>query len=368
MQHKPFYIIIFFLFLFSCEKKLDKRYENLPKGIYAEIETDKGLIVANLEFEKVPVTVANFISLAEGTNTRVVDSLKGKPFYDGLTFHRVISKSNGDKSDFMIQGGCPLGNGSGNAGYKFKDEFPRDSLGNLLLKHDSPGVLSMANYSGPSTNGSQFFITLVPAPHLDGKRTVFGNVILGQEVVNSIIKDDRINSIKIVRKGAKAKKFNAPKIFNQQFKKIDKIKTSFLNKVNKYKEKAIELPSGLKIYYLKKGNEKKPEKGSSILVTYSAYFTDGSLLATNEEEVAKLYDIFSIEKKKQKGYQPFTTKYSMDVPLVQGFKEGLQRMNFGDKVLLFTPAYLTYGSQGRTGVPPNTDLIFELEIFPKMDN
>ncbi len=126
----------------------------MDEGLYAKMTTDRGDILIRLHYEKVPMTVMNFVGLAEGTLES--NQPAGEPFYDGLTFHRVID-------DFMIQGGCPDGTGRGGPGYRFPDEIDRS------LRHDSAGVLSMAN-AGPDTNGSQFFITHGPTPHLDGRR------------------------------------------------------------------------------------------------------------------------------------------------------------------------------------------------------
>lgn len=170
----------------------------LEKGMYAEIETNRGKIILQLEFEKTPLTVANFVGLAEGKikNTAKPEKV---PFYDGLKFHRVIA-------NFMIQGGDPLGNGTGGPGYTFKDEFVPD------LKFTGPGILAMAN-AGPGTNGSQFFITHVATPWLDQHHTIFGHVISGQDIVNATLQDDIIVHIKIIRKGKAAKKFKADKVF-----------------------------------------------------------------------------------------------------------------------------------------------------------
>jgi len=178
------------------EKKAKK--PKLENGLYAEITTNKGVILIQLEFEKTPLTVANFVGLATG-KLENKSANNGKPFYDGLKFHRVIK-------DFMIQGGDPAGNGSGGPGYKFKDEFVTE------LKHDKPGIVSMAN-SGPKTNGSQFFITHKETAWLDGKHTIFGHVLIGQDVVNEIAQGDTIEKIKIIAKGKPAKKFDAIKTF-----------------------------------------------------------------------------------------------------------------------------------------------------------
>src|SRR5436190_11886698 len=189
----------------SKEKTTPKTTATTVKGdgIFAKMQTSKSLIVLELEYQKTPITVANFIALAEGNNPYVKEEYKGKPFYNGLKFHRVIK-------DFMIQGGDPLGSGSGDPGYRFKDEFFAD------LKHDKGGILSMAN-SGPGTNGSQFFITHKETPWLNGKHTVFGHVVSGMDVVNAIAQDDVILKVSIVRNGEMAKKFNAVKVFSDYY-------------------------------------------------------------------------------------------------------------------------------------------------------
>ena len=170
----------------------------MENGIYAKIITDKGNILVNLEYELTPITVSNFIGLSLGTLSNY-SNRKNARFYDNLSFHRVIP-------DFMIQGGCPNGSGMGGPGYNFKDEFHPN------LKHDKPGVLSMAN-AGPNTNGSQFFITHLPTPWLDGKHSVFGNVIEGQSIVDSISNGDKIQKVEIIRIGDDAEKFDEIKVF-----------------------------------------------------------------------------------------------------------------------------------------------------------
>jgi peptidylprolyl isomerase len=197
------------LFLVSMSNTASAADSKLADGLYAEFDTTKGKIVCQLEFEKTPLTVANFVGLAEGTKNYSRDGSapkkQDKPFYDGLTFHRVIP-------NFMIQGGCPQGAGTGGPGYKFKDEIKSD------LKHTGPGILSMAN-AGPASNGSQFFITHVATAWLDGKHTVFGHVVEGQDVVNKIARGDKINTLKIVRVGEKAQAFKGDQADFEKFSK-----------------------------------------------------------------------------------------------------------------------------------------------------
>jgi cyclophilin family peptidyl-prolyl cis-trans isomerase len=185
--------------VFSSISVLAKK-PKLEKGLYAEIQTTRGTILIKLEFEKTPLTVANFVGLAEGKIKNTAKA-EGVPYYDGLKFHRVIA-------NFMIQGGDPMGNGMGGPGYSFKDEFLPE------FRFTGPGILAMAN-AGPKTNGSQFFITHKETPWLNDRHTIFGHVITGQEVVNAIQQDDVIEKVKIIRKGRPAKKFKAEKVFEE---------------------------------------------------------------------------------------------------------------------------------------------------------
>tara|TARA_R110001583_G_scaffold5921_3_gene31201 strand:- start:2843 stop:3949 length:1107 start_codon:yes stop_codon:yes gene_type:complete len=356
-------LVIFSLLVVSCKPT---KYTDLEDGIYADMITNKGTVLLKLEFEKTPITVANFVSLADGTNGQVADSIKGKHFYDGLVFHRVIK-------DFMCQGGDPLGTGSGDPGYKFIDEFPKDSLGNLLLKHDKAGVLSMAN-SGPTTNGSQFFITYKDTPWLDGKHTVFGNVVKGQSVVDSIAQYDTIKKVEIIKVGKLAKNFKADKVFNTYFSenkektrlKEEKLQIVFANKLKSFEEnkvKATELPSGLKFVITETNNGETPVIGSKVKVNYAGYFTTGKLFDTSFKEVAKTYETYDERRDQQNGYAPFETIYGPEARLIPGFREGLQQMKIGDKAIIFIPFHLGYGAQGAGHViPPNSDLVFELEL------
>ena len=355
-------------------------------GIFAEFNTNKGTILVQLEFTKTPITVANFISLAEGTNTFVKADLKGKPYYDGLKFHRVIK-------DFMIQGGDPLGTGSGDPGYKFKDEFVPD------LKHSKPGILSMAN-SGPGTNGSQFFITHKDTPWLDGKHTVFGQVLSGQDVVNKIEQNDVINTLKIYRKGAEANSFNAVKVFTDYYgnkaeddkkqalieaekrrlqaavqAKIDEeykakyapVIAAKLVYFNGIKATATKTESGLLYKITQKGTGVKPAEGTQVFVHYAGYFEDGSLFQSSYEGVSKECGKYDENMAKGNAYQPFPFQYGNKSGLIPGFLEGLNLMSLGDKAILFIPSNLGYGERGMAGaIPPNANIIFELEMLEKM--
>ncbi|TNE55706.1 MAG: peptidylprolyl isomerase [Bacteroidetes bacterium] len=329
------------------DKKKDKT--KLEDGLYAVMTTNKGDITLMLEFEKTPMTVANFVGLAEGKFENHGKKFT-KPYYNGLKFHRVIK-------DFMIQGGCPLGNGTGDPGYKFFDEIHPD------LKHTGPGILSMAN-SGPNTNGSQFFITHKETPWLDGKHTVFGHVVDGMDVVNSIVQNDSILEVKIIRKGKEAKKFVANDAFDKVYHELEAIEKKKMEKYemianmsheeyNKFlldqvKEKhpnAQQSESGL-IYIIENAGENpKATAGNTLSVHYTGTFMDGK----------------KFDSSRDRG-MPMTFKYKAQ-PMIPGFEEGLSMLGKGGKALIIIPYYQAYGPQGRPGaIPPFADLIFDLEI------
>lgn len=312
---------------------------NQPDGLYAKFETSKGDIYAVLEHKKTPMTVANFVGLAEG-NIKNKAKAEGLAYYDGLKFHRVIP-------NFMIQGGCPLGTGTGDPGYKFPDEF--DSS----LKHTGPGILSMAN-AGPGTNGSQFFITHVKTDWLDGKHTVFGHVVEGQDVVNKIVGNDTINKLVILRKGAEAEAFDAAKVFetekaNAGAKAEAKAKeeAAAMAKANeaalKRFENAKTTASGLKYIIENEGSGNSPKASDKVSVFYRGTFTNG------------------IEFDGNIGQKPISFGLNQVIP---GWTEGLQLMKPKGKAVFYIPYALAYGAQGYPGViPPKSDLIFEVELL-----
>ncbi|NJB37634.1 peptidylprolyl isomerase [Croceivirga sp. JEA036] len=342
------------------------KYADLGDGIYADIQTNKGDIVVKLHKEATPVTVANFVSLAEGNNPFVSEEFKDKKYYDGLTFHRIIK-------DFMSQGGDPTGTGSGSPGYKFKDEFVD------TLQHNKKGILSMAN-SGPKTNGSQFFITHKETPWLNGKHTVFGEVVKGIEVVDSIaavktgsgdkpVEPVTMNKVEIIRNGKDAKKFDAIKVMQDYFKEeeeviaaMKKMKEDFAFEIAEQLEKAETLESGLKVLKLNDANGRQPQMGQQVLVNYAGYFTDGNLFDSNIEEVAAKYGQLNPGRRDQGGYRPFPMVYGPEAKLIPGFREGLQTMKVGDKVRLFIPPHLGYGDNDYGPIPGGSTLVFDLEI------
>ena len=369
MKIKLFLLLIFTLNA-SCNSSKKQKKNLITKAeksmttkddseIYAILNTSKGTIKIKLFFQKTPVTVANFISLAEGTNDTVSQEFKGKKYYNGIKFHRVIK-------DFMIQGGDPTGTGSGSPGYKFKDEIVEN------LKHDSPGVLSMAN-AGPGTNGSQFFITHKETPWLDGLHTVFGKVVSGQDIVDSIEQGDEIVNISIERNGLKARSFNASEIFSNHFKdeeqrkndeekKLKKLKENVSESHFELKEKSKETETGLRYFINKKGNGEKVDETKTIMTHYAVYFEDGTLLDTSILKVAEAYNQVNIQRKNAGAYNPIEARVGPKDMMINGFKEGLKLLRIGDKATLFLPYYLAYGETESRGIPAKSNLIFEVEI------
>lgn len=315
--------------------KMDQTFlDGQPDGMYCKFETSKGDIYTVLEFKKTPMTVANFVGLAEGTIKNTARP-EGQPYYDGLKFHRVIN-------DFMIQGGCPLGTGTGGPGYKFADEI------DPTLKHVGPGILSMAN-AGPGTNGSQFFITHKETSWLDGKHTVFGSVVKGQDIVNLIEKDDVINKVVVLRKGQEAKNFNAAAKFEEEKGKLAQKEAELeAQMMAASAAKKAEFPqvtsTGLRYQVIKEGTGSTPTATSNVTVHYTGTFLDG-----------KVFD-----SSVQRG-QP------IDFPLngvIPGWTEGLQLMKEGGVYKFYIPYQLAYGERGYPGaIPPKSDLIFEVELI-----
>jgi len=308
---------------------------NIEDGMYAKINTTKGEILIQLEYEKTPLTVANFVALAEGTMENKKKDL-GTSYYDGLKFHRVIA-------DFMVQGGCPEGSGMGDPGYKFADEFHPE------LKHDKGGILSMAN-SGPATNGSQFFITHKETPWLDGKHTVFGHVVEGMDVVNSIAQDDVMNSVTIIREGESAKSFDAPAIFKSAQADIEKANAEKAIKAaeaaKKLTEGATFTPSGLAYFMIKEGDGEQATAGKTVSVHYTGKLTDGTKFDSSHDRNAPIE--FPLGEGK----------------VIKGWDEGIALLKVGGKSTFIIPPHLAYGARGAGGViPPNATLIFEVELM-----
>jgi peptidyl-prolyl cis-trans isomerase A (cyclophilin A) len=307
----------------------------MENGIYAKFNTTKGTILVKLTHDLTPGTVGNFVGLAEGNLENKVKP-QGKKYYDGLKFHRVIP-------DFMIQGGCPQGTGTGDPGYKFDDEF------HPTLKHDKPGVLSMAN-SGPGTNGSQFFITHVPTSWLDYKHTVFGQVVEGQDIVNEIVQGDIIESLDIVRVGEEAQKWNAIEAFRvfegSRAKREAAERAVAEAKMEKLAAGFEKTESGLRYQFIQRGNGKKAEKGRTVSVHYSGQLEDG-----------KVFDSSYARKK------PIEFPLGMG-HVIEGWDEGIELLQVGDKARFVIPSHLGYGSRGAGGViPPNATLVFDVELM-----
>lgn len=329
------------LVIFSCSQ-----YPDLEDGLYAEFQTSEGDFVTELHFEEVPMTVGNFVALAEGNHPMVDEEYQNQKFYDSIIFHRIIG-------DFMIQGGDPQGTGQGGPGYKFPDEIDPE------LSHEK-GVLSMAN-AGPNTNGSQFFITLVPTPHLNGKHTVFGELAAGEEVVDSIgkvetaaadkpVEDVVIETVNIIRKGSEAKSFDAVEAFKNGLKEAEEAEKEAIAIREKQLEEASEgfeaTDSGLR-YKITEENSNgiSPEAGDMVSVHYTGYLLDGTKFDS------------SIDRDQPIEFPVGTGR------VIPGWDEGIMLLKTGEKATLVIPSELAYGSRQTGPIPPNSILKFEVELL-----
>jgi peptidyl-prolyl cis-trans isomerase A (cyclophilin A) len=306
----------------------------MKDGIYAAIHTQKGTLTLQLHYEKTPATVGNFVGLAEGSLANEVKQT-GTPYYDGLNFHRVIP-------DFMVQGGCPQGSGVGGPGYQFDDEI------DLSLRHDKAGILSMAN-AGPGTNGSQFFITHVPTPWLDGKHTVFGCVVEGQEIVDSIAQGDTIDKIEIQRIGKDAQEWDSVAAFNSfnqmAQERIEAQKAKQAEELDKVSAGFQQTDSGLRYQIIQEGTGQQAAAGQTVSVHYKGQLLDGT--------------VFDSSYKRQ---QPIDFVLGQG-QVIPGWDEGVSLLKVGDKARFVIPSDLAYGSRGAGGViPPDAALIFDVEL------
>ncbi|WP_282044007.1 peptidylprolyl isomerase [Winogradskyella flava] len=385
-------VVLLVLASTSCQA----RYPELEDGLYAEIITTKGTMVAKLHYDKVPVTVANFVALAEGEHPMVEEKYKDKPFYDSITFHRVMDK-------FMIQGGDPTASGSGTPGYRFAADYSAD------LKHDKPGILSMANGGGINTNGSQFFITEAPYPRgnfyddqgnlkpCDQRgvscHSVFGELVKGLEVQDSIsnvkvaarnkpVEDVVITKVNIIRKGKDAKFFDAPKVFAEDMPKVEEnfkkereeanekskelarqAKAEWLKKNEEMDGRRINSPTGMAMIFTNESNGVKPTSAQKVNVDCAGYFEDGTLFWTTWKDVAEKNGKYDEQQDKAGYYAPFSMPYNESATLVAGFREAMLNMKIGDKARVFIPYYLGYGDAGRAPViPPKANLVFDIEL------
>ncbi|MEL6916162.1 MAG: peptidylprolyl isomerase [Bacteroidota bacterium] len=307
----------------------------MQEGIYAKFNTSKGEILVKLTYDKTPGTVGNFVALAEGNLENKIKP-QGTPYYNGLNFHRVIP-------DFMIQGGCPQGTGTGDPGYKFDDEFHPE------LTHSGPGVLSMAN-AGPGTNGSQFFITHVATPWLDNKHTVFGHVENGQEVVDTIAQGDALESLEIIRVGDDAEAWNAIDAFktfeSSKEKRLAEEKARAIAELEKVAAGFDETASGLRYKIIQKGDGPKAEKGKTVSVHYEGALINGQVFDSS-----------------YKRNEPIDFQLGVG-QVISGWDEGIGLLQVGDKARFVIPSDLAYGSAGAGGViPPDAILIFDVELM-----
>ncbi len=309
----------------------------LPDGLYAELQTTKGTITISLDYKLAPLAVTNFVGLAEG---KISSTAGGKPFYNGLTFHRVVK-------GFIIQTGDPTGTGSGGPGYTFPDEIVPS------LRHDAPGIVAMAN-RGPNTNGSQFYITLEPAPWLDGHYTIFGRVVHGMDVVRSIVQGDVLKQVRIIRVGSEAKAFT---VDQASFDRLREAALEHLREASAAREAAdlavikakwpgaVESSDGVRYIIERRGSGAlTPRPGSEVTISYVGELLDGKQFASTTQDG-----------------KPLTFRLGQTI---RGLNEMLLTMHKGERRLVIVPPQLAYGDNGVPGrIPPDSYLVFNLELL-----
>jgi len=330
----PALVLIFAIMSTSCTENTP----DLNDGLYADFTTPRGTIIVELFPDDAPLTVMNFVGLAEGE----LDFADPKgDFYDGLTFHRVID-------DFMIQGGDPQGTGAGGPGYRFPDETDNG------LVFDGPGVLAMAN-AGPDTNGSQFFITHVATPWLDGKHTIFGRVVQGQDVVDAIQQGDTIEELEIHRIGAMASSYEAD---SASFREIEqnvlarreaaaeeKAKAVLNDIANRWPDAVRDDESGIYSVIRTEGTGPTPNPGTPITVHYTGTLMDGTQFDSSRDR-----------------NEPFRFNVGSG-QVIPGWDRSLLQMKKGERRVIILPPEMAYGERGIGPIPPNSWLVFDVELL-----
>ena len=345
MNKKNFiYLLMLLILLVSCSKETQVIKEYLSAqddGLYGSIKVNENYIFFELYYQETPLTVSNFVGLATGAFGENIE--RKENYFDGLTFHRVVE-------NFVIQGGDPEGTGSGGPGYQFIDEFHPD------LTHSDMGILSMAN-SGPNTNGSQFFITLAPTPHLDNRHTVFGKVLENTDILTTVVQDDVMETVEIHPKGSAAKSF-INNISWDAFKQLQTDqKISLENELQEITTKittALEsnanftsTSEGLFYEILTQGSGVAVQKGDNVEVHYEL----------------KLYQDDAIVDSSYQRDETFIVPVGAD-QVIQGWEIMLLKLKVGDKVHVIIPPELAYGETGAGGgiIPPNAYLDFIIEV------
>ncbi len=366
--HIKWLFLLIFSFLFTTCRK--EEY-HLPQGIFAEMQTNKGSFTIQLFYKETPFSAAHFITLAEGDNPFVQDSLRGIKYYDMSRFFEA--------NDTYIAGGDPKGDGSSSPGYFIEDEYPEDRTGKLLYAHDTIGRISWLR-DEYGQNGASFAIFRNYAHQWDRELCVFATVIRRMEIIDSLDKGDTLYHVKIIRNGKEARKFDARKTLKEKLTALEKKLQEFglekkkdLQRINflapgkrlyfkNLKKSAIRLPNGLQIAYLDKKHHHRPSSVDSVDIHYSEYLPDGKLIRTNDSLTLSLYKLKKPRIIAPAGTRPLRVQYNRKMPVIQGIKEAVLGMSPGDKAVLYIPYYLAYGLTGNSRIPPEQNLIYVIEL------